>query len=413
MKSFDKIIVAVITASVIAFVLANTLLFSASSNKNGRLHRVEANRIVHVIESGNLADVRLEDYETITAVYPLNDTEGVFGDVESDYLIRKIGNVYYCIEYTADLKENRRIVVIAVNTGLILMMIILIGTLIFVRQKILKPFHILSDVPFELSKGNLTVPVKESKNRFFGRFVWGIDLLRENLEQNRQKELELQREKKMLVLSVSHDIKTPLSVIKLYAKALAKGLYADTEKQYEIAGSINQRADEIEGFISQIIRASSEDFLNLEIKEGEFYVSDLMRSIREYYSEKLQLLKTDFFIGKYTDCILIGDVDRAVEVLENLIENAVKYGDGHWIRIEVAREEECCLIKVINSGSTLSETELPHIFDSFWRGSNTGSNKGSGLGLYISRKLLQKMGGEIFAVIENGQMCVTAVFVMA
>ena len=65
---------------------------------------------------------------------------------------------------------------------------------------------------------------------------------------------------------------------------------------------------------------------------------------------------------------------------------------------------------VRNSGCTLPAGELPHIFDSFWRGSNTGSHPGSGLGLYICRQIMHKMDGEIFAQMEGGCMCMTAVF---
>ena len=56
------------------------------------------------------------------------------------------------------------------------------------------------NVPYELSRGNLTMPLLENKSRFFGRFIWGLDLLREHLEQQKQKELDLQRDKKTLVL---------------------------------------------------------------------------------------------------------------------------------------------------------------------------------------------------------------------
>ncbi|MEE6208441.1 MAG: sensor histidine kinase, partial [Alphaproteobacteria bacterium] len=56
------------------------------------------------------------------------------------------------------------------------------------------------------------------------------------------------------------------------------------------------------------------------------------------------------------------------------------------------------------------KNELPHIFDSFWRGSNTGSNSGSGLGLYICRTLMRKMNGDIFAEILDEEMVVTTVF---
>lgn len=282
--------------------------------------------------------------------------------------------------------------------------------MIYIYQKILKPFEVLKEVPYELSKGNLTVPVKESKNRFFNRFVWGIDMLRENMEQQKERELHLQRDKKTLVLSVSHDIKTPLSAIKLYAKALSRGIYQDGAKQAEVAGCINEKADEIESFVSQIIRASNADFCHMEVSCGEFYLSELVRKVTVYYKEKLELIRTDFFVGKYSDCILIGDPDRSVEVLQNIMENAVKYGDGNRIEIVFSEEEDCLLVTVKNSGCTLPETELPHIFDSFWRGSNAGSNKGSGLGLFICRQLMHKMNGEVYAEIREKFMCITVVF---
>ncbi len=99
-----------------------------------------------------------------------------------------------------------------------------------------------------------------------------------------------------------------------------------------------------------------------------------------------------------------------MEVLQNIIENAIKYGDGRLIKITFDEEEDCRLVTVRNGGCALGEDELPHIFDSFWRGANSCSCKGSGLGLYIGRKLMNKMDGEIFARIEDGSMLVTAVF---
>ncbi len=286
---------------------------------------------------------------------------------------------------------------------------VITAVMIFVRVKILAPFYRLRDVPYELSKGNLTVPVKENKNRFFGRFVWGVDMLRDNMEQQKQRELQLHKEKKTLLLSLSHDIKTPLSAIKLYSKALSRGLYENKEKQLEIAENINAKADEIEAYVTQIIKASSEDFLNLEVNNGEFYLSRLMDSIVNYYSEKLSVVHIDFCVEKYGNCLLLGDADRAVEVLQNVMENAIKYG-GEKIEILFSEEENCQLITVRNSGNTLPKTELHNIFESFWRGSNSESVNGSGLGLYICRQLMRKMNGEIFAEIKGEFISVTAVF---
>ena len=199
----------------------------------------------------------------------------------------------------------------------------IIAVMLYVRFKILSPFEKLTDIPYELSKGNLTAPVKESKNKFFGRFVWGVDMLRENMEQQKERELGLQRDKKMLLLSLSHDIKTPLSAIKLYSKALSKGLYDSKEKQLEIAESINAKADEIEGYVSQIISASREDFLSFEVHDGEFYLSELVTKIELYYTEKLSLVKTEFRVGEYGNCLIYGDSERSIEVIQNIMENAI------------------------------------------------------------------------------------------
>lgn len=215
------------------------------------------------------------------------------------------------------------------------------------------------------------------------------------------------------MLSLSHDIKTPLWAIKLYSKALSKGLYNDREKQIEIAESINTKADKIESFVSEIIKSQNEEILKLDVNIDEFYLSRLVSDISAYYQEKLSIMKTDFFIEQYSDCIIKGDLDRSIEVLQNIIENAIKYGNGQKIEITFSEEENCKLITITNSGCTLSDNELPHIFDSFWRGANSENIPGSGLGLYICRQLMHKMNGEIFSEINGDTMLVTAVFVMA
>ena len=403
---------------IVAVFAGVNVYLSREETDKGRPYRVEISRLVRqmeehpdVSEPSQLTDaLNLSEYEYITAVVWEEDAEDSFFDSDSDYVIREVAGEYYRIEYTsagADVSGSQRTVV---NTIVLIMTLLIVTVLIYVQQKVLRPFKKMERVPYELSKGNLTMPLSENKNRFFGRFVWGVNLLRENMEQQKSRELELQKEKKTLLLSLSHDIKTPLSAIKLYAKALSKGLYEGKEKQGEIAENINAKADEIEGFVSEIIRASSEDFLSFELRMEEFYLSELVREIEPYYEEKLGLIKTEFSVGDFCDGLLKGDKDRTVEVLQNLVENAIKYGNGEWIRLEFSEEDGCRLISVVNSGCTLPETELSHIFDSFWRGSNAEGKPGSGLGLYICRKLMRTMGGEVFAEKKGDAIRVTAVF---
>ena len=135
-----------------------------------------------------------------------------------------------------------------------------------------------------------------------------------------------------------------------------------------------------------------------------------MDEIKDYYKDRLSLNKSDFVIEKYNDCIISGDFDRSVEVLQNIFENAIKYGDGKKISVSFGDEEDCRLVTVKNSGCGLPESELVHVFDSFWRGSNSDGRDGSGLGLYICKKLMHMMEGDIYARVDNGDMMVTVVF---
>lgn len=403
MKAFNRISALVIMVILAVFIGANAWLLTDHGD-SGRPYRVEISRLVREMENGRTPDLSACAY--VSAVTEYGDG---FYNSDSDYVIHEIGGELYRFDYRTG-GDDRTGLIVTVNSILGIMAATILVVLLYVRFKILQPFEKLTDVPYELSKGNLTAPVKETKNRFFGRFFWGVDLLRENMEQQKERELDLQRDRKMLLLSLSHDIKTPLSAIKLYAKALSKGLYKSPEKQLEIAASIGAKADEIEGYVSQIITASREDFLSFDVHMGEFYLSELVTKIRQYYTEKLELIKTDFSVAGYADCLLNGDLDRSVEVLQNIMENAIKYGDGKQIAIQFSEEDGCILVTIQNSGCSLAETDLPHIFDSFWRGANAEHEKGSGLGLYICRQLMHKMNGEVFAEIRDGFMCVTAVF---
>ena len=406
MKAYNRIF-AIVTILVVALFAIANIMIVMKKTEGGRPYQVEISRLEKEIKQNGPGSINLEACEYVTAVVSYEEN---FYRTDSDYVIREINGELYRFDYRLESNTGKTEWFIAVNSILGIMTVVLFTVMLYIKRKILLPFELFAELPYELSRGNLTSAVKESKNRFFGRFLWGMDILRENMEQQKERELSLQRDKKVLLLSLSHDIKTPLSAIKLYSKALAKGLYDDREKQLEIADNINAKADEIEGYVSQIITASKEDFLDLTVNMSEFYLSELVSKLQAYYTEKLALIKIEFCVTAYTDCLINGDFDRSIEVLQNVIENAVKYGDGKKILLIFSEEDGCLLITVKNSGCTLSEHELPHMFESFWRGRNAEKEKGSGLGLYICRQLMRKMNGEIFAEIAEGDMCVTAVF---
>lgn len=406
MTAFHRIFAAVAAIILLIFLTANVILLSDNCSM-GRPYRVEAARLASYMESNGLENIDLSGCDYVTGIVKYGEN---FYDTDSDYVVREINGELYRFDYKIDNTGAKTDTILLINIFLSLMAALVLCVLLYIKYKILKPFEKLSDIPYELSKGNLTLPIQEDRTKFFGKFIWGLDMLRENLEYQKQRELNLQREKKMLLLSLSHDIKTPLSVIKLYSKALSRNLYESREKQLEIAGSILHKADEIDEYVSQIITASREGFLCFDVCMDEFYLSWLVTRVKQYYMERLSLVKIGFSVGTYTDCLLAADLERSVEVLQNVMENAIKYGDGKGIEMNFSEEENCILITIANNGCALSDADLPHIFESFWRGSNAGTEKGSGLGLYICQQLMRKMNGEIFAQKTGERIAITSVF---
>lgn len=387
----------------IALILCCDLFYAFKATENSeRQYRVEAKRVADKLRETSIEDVDLGDYETIVKVSEFHPDE----TCNRDYVVENVDGRLYRMEYVSQ-KDNHLVWVF--HICMLLMLLVTIVVFWYISHKVLAPFNRMSDMAYELAKGNLSIPMKAEKNKFFGRFLWGMDMLRETLEDDREKELQLQKEKKTLILSLSHDIKTPLSAIDLYTRALSEGLYDTEEMRSEALQGIAKNVQEIKGYVNEIVTASREDFLNLEVLEGEFYLSLAISDMEAYYKDKLSVLHTEFMIDKVEDCLLIGDINRSIEVMQNIMENAIKYGDGKSIRISFDDEEDCKLITFTNTGCSLKEEEIPNLFDSFYRGSNSQGIKGSGLGLYIAKNLMKRMGGSVFADMDKDSFSVTVV----
>ena len=391
MSKYRKFIVCFIFFELLLFVCSDFLIQKELNKSVTKMHKVEISRIVKLLEEGeSLEEIIKAKYRTIVNVEKFDPDK----PCRNDYTVESVGGELYRFEYQ---KYQNKSVLRVFRCCFMLLIALTILLLIYIGRKILAPFVRMNSMTNELAKGNLSVPIKQEKSKYFHKFLWGMDMLREKIEDNKRNELALLKERKLLVLSLSHDIKTPLSAIDLYSKALKMNLYDSEEKKLEAISGIEKNIADIKRYVGEIANASREDFMSLSVENGEVYLSDITKEIEEYYRDKMKTLHIDFDIDKTEDCLVYGDRDRLVEVLQNIIENAIKYGDGERIAVSFSEEENCRLVTVTNTGGSLDEEELLHIFDSFYRGSNSSKESGSGLGLYICRELMHKMDGEVFA----------------
>jgi len=407
--------------------LAAWLLLGRRDAEMSREYLVEVNRILGGMEElGGFSMPDLRNAEAVEAVSFLAVREGeALKEAEMEEFFRRRngygthiepliigGKVLGFVRFDYRGRMNTGTQLWIIGGILALSCLFMLAALFYLKNKLIRPFLTLRDMPYELSKGRLGTEIEENEDRFFGKFVWGISMLRDNLNTSQARALKLEKEKKMLLLSISHDIKTPLNSIKLYARALQDGLFDTPEEQIDGAGQIEKLCGEIDQFVKDIIQTSSEDIVPIEVENSEFYLKDLVEMVREYYEPKCRLVLTELVIGDFHNKLLKGSRDGAFETIENIMENAFKYGDGRRIEMTFYEEEACQLIRIRNTGSPVKAEEAPHLFDSFYRGSNVGDRKGNGLGLYICREIMRKMEGEIFAERQEDGMSFHLAFTM-
>lgn len=423
MKKFNRLIVWVIVIGLGIVTVFSYIAFSTEGMDANKAYVIEANRIAHQMNNG----VLLNDIE-INQASDILSLDWIEGNAESlqieqffngagvnggtSFMIKPIYDGQRLVGYlrmTYHVPNNLMPAIIVIDIIILLSLIAIVLVLLYLKRQIIKPFHVIENMPLELSKGHLHQGIKESESRFFGKFIWGLDLLRETLESQKQENLRLEKDRQILIASLSHELKTPVSTIKLYSAALYNNLYEDEKKRQECAELIEEKAEQIEELIGEIITTSVSTLSDFEIQNVEFYLSDWIDRAIYSNQEKLTLLKIKFEINQVPNKILIGDPERLVEIFDNIIENAIKYGDGDYISISFYEEDYRQLIRIENSGTPILQNELPHIFSSFWRGSNVDNKPGNGLGLYTGKQLLKKMGGDIFAEIKDHAVAIVLV----
>ena len=431
MRQYHRIVFWVIGIWILLMVVGTIYLRNSYQKSQGKPYQVEINRIGYTyantadLEQIHSHDIDLAQYQYVIDVRyneaygPESELatflEASTGNKLTEYIIRPVvseGTITGYLRYEVlifDEDSNGPFIWIWIITITIIMLAIC-GLLYYIKREIMKPFQKITNMPYDLAKGHLKSDIKESKYKYFGKFLWGINMLRETLEDHKQKEMQLEKEKKMLLVSLSHDIKTPLSMITLYVSALKENLYDTEEKKEEAINQILNNTNKIEKYVSEIVHVSKDQLFNIDIKEETFDLDRVITSIRECYEEKCKRSYVNFTIEIHEDKKLVGDPNKLIEVIENVLENALKYGDKGYIKLAFYEEDYCQLIKITNSGKPIASTEFVHMFESFWRGKNAHEKQGYGLGLYICKSIMHQMKGEIFA--ENTENSMSLVIVV-
>jgi signal transduction histidine kinase len=273
-------------------------------------------------------------------------------------------------------------------TAVMIIAYVVIGLVytLHINASIILPFRKLQQFARHVAAGNLDIPLQMDKGNMFGAFTESFDLMREELYKARENEAKANQSKKELVASLSHDIKTPVASI----KAVSEIMMAKTNDEYEKKQleNINLKADQINTLITNLFNATLEELQELKVtvtEQPSLVIFDLIGN-----ADYNHLVTVS---GK-PECIVLMDQLRLSQVIDNVISNSYKYANTA-IDVTVAIRDNFLEISFLDYGPGVSEAEKPFLFHKFYRGKNAEGKNGTGLGLYISKYLMNKMSGDI------------------
>ncbi len=269
----------------------------------------------------------------------------------------------------------------------------------YIRKAILLPFARMKEFASYVAAGDLDRPLEMDKGNLFGAFSESFDIMREELKASRAREQEL-------IASLSHDLKTPVTGIKLTSELMA-AVFAQnkgqeitvTEDMIVKMNNIYKRADEIALLVGDLFASTLEDLGAFKIKCSDENSAVIAELVSEYDDRRLVR------ISEIPQVIVHMDKLRLSQVIGNILFNSYKYADTP-IDISFRLDENFLEVSIRDSGPGVPEDEIGLITNKFYRGKEHGDKEGSGLGLYIARILMDKMGGELSVRSENG-LCVT------
>lgn len=257
--------------------------------------------------------------------------------------------------------------------------------------------------------GVVGLVIEDSSRRFEGKDMPFLDtvtsriaLAIEKAKQFHELELAIKTREEVLAI-VSHDLKSPLSVIDLAAQLLRQGESSETDRKYTdlIIGAAGQMQRQIHDLLDFAkIRSGTFSLVKTEASAEEF-IAPIVNGLK--LQAEMKGLRLEFSgLGKLPafSC----DVSRISQVISNLLGNALKFTPrGGLIRFSASQTADFVTFAVQDSGLGISPVHLPHVFERFWQSETEMKSKGSGLGLSIAKGIVETHGGRIWVESQLGQ----------
>ncbi|MCR4746420.1 MAG: HAMP domain-containing histidine kinase [Lachnospiraceae bacterium] len=335
----------------------------------------------------------LEDDMTYAEKYVINLSDGSWR-----YLIMHLDSFS---KYNDGRQE--RITVMVYTVGIILMLLFMGLFALRISRNVKKPLNILEDEMKELTeKGKLSDPYYKGPREFVG-IINSFDDMSTKLRKSEDRRIKMEIDRQKMLMDISHDLRTPLTVILGYSKLIESGEASDTEIK-EMSSKIVRKA----GYMQELVENF---FLFSKLESPQFRLEMERGNICDYFREYIagkygeledQGYELEFDIPEDAEFYAVFDKIQLQRSFENIIANSVKHNEkGTKIYAAISSEEKNVIIRLGDNGKGISKDLRKNIFDPFIIGDEARGGKGTGLGLSIVKKIVEAHSGRVRLIEET------------
>nr|WP_145156586.1 HAMP domain-containing sensor histidine kinase [Paenibacillus terrae] len=278
-----------------------------------------------------------------------------------------------------------------------------------VSRSLIKPLYALKHAAEQIKDGDLSHEIALKRKDEIGELGEAFEEMRSRLSDSIRLQLQYEDNRKELIASISHDLKTPITGIKACVEGLQDGI-ADTDAMRDkYMGMIAKKTEDMDRLIEELLLFSKLDLkklpFHMEPTDLKGYVADCVQELR--LDPRMSGVKIACELPDRERVQVMADREKLRRVILNIIDNSLKYLDkaDKELSVNLRDGSDEAVIRIKDNGSGIEEAALPHIFDRFYRAepSRNTDTGGSGLGLAIVKQMIEGMGGRVWAESRTGE----------
>lgn len=260
-----------------------------------------------------------------------------------------------------------------------------------IARSITKSVLVLERATRRIAEGELDFAVDVKGSNEITSLTHSLNKMRNEL-----KEEELRRSR--FIMGITHDLKTPLALIKAYTEAIEDGITEDPATHKGATEIISAKADQLEGMINDLLEYVRMDSGEWRSQLQNVDITAFLRNTAKAFAPDVELLRHEFRSGIALPSPLFVPLDERLllRALENLVNNAVRYTpDGSVISLGARLVENTLRLTVSDNGPGIDSGDLPHVFEMFYRGTASRREQGMGMGLAVVKWVVDSHGWSI------------------